>query len=395
MKRKETWILAMLILVIAAALFTLASITPADKTVGKTTTATTVTMATTSRRDVDLVICLDTSGSMSGLIESAKQKLWAIVNELATANPKPYLRVGLYHYGNSGLDRETGWVKRLCPLTENLDEVYEKLFELRTNGGEEYVARVVRAAVMDLEWSTQKNALKMIVVAGNEAATQDPKYKLHDICKDTISKGVVINTIFCGAVETGRNTGWSDAARWSDGQYAAIDQNNGTVAISTPYDKKMLKLNKKLNKTYVGYGSAGQAGKARQAANDANAAKCKPETAAGRVAAKASGLYKNTDWDLVDAAKSKKVDVAKIPAKELPKNMQEMTVGQRKEHIAVQGKKRIELQKEIKDLQARRVKYQKKEMAKKGLSESKSFDGNLRQAIREQGQKKGMTFEQK
>jgi len=43
-------------------------------------------------RHVDLVICLDTSGSMSGLIESAKQKLWAVVNELARARPRPRLR---------------------------------------------------------------------------------------------------------------------------------------------------------------------------------------------------------------------------------------------------------------------------------------------------------------
>ncbi len=33
--------------------------------------------------DVDLVICLDVSGSMNGLIDSAKIRLWDIVNELA------------------------------------------------------------------------------------------------------------------------------------------------------------------------------------------------------------------------------------------------------------------------------------------------------------------------
>ncbi|MCP4378978.1 MAG: VWA domain-containing protein [bacterium] len=78
-----------------------------------------------SARHVDLVICLDTSGSMSGLIQSAKQKLWAVVNELATVKPKPVLRVALYHYGNSGLTAENGWVKQLCPLTTDLDKVYE------------------------------------------------------------------------------------------------------------------------------------------------------------------------------------------------------------------------------------------------------------------------------
>ncbi|MHC4652135.1 MAG: hypothetical protein ACYTES_14940 [Planctomycetota bacterium] len=43
-------------------------------------------------RTVDLAICLDTSGSMSGLINAARQKLWAIVNELALAEPTPKLR---------------------------------------------------------------------------------------------------------------------------------------------------------------------------------------------------------------------------------------------------------------------------------------------------------------
>ena len=42
-----------------------------------------------ARRDVDLVIALDVSGSMEGLIESAKQRLWDITNELARARPVP------------------------------------------------------------------------------------------------------------------------------------------------------------------------------------------------------------------------------------------------------------------------------------------------------------------
>ena len=76
-----------------------------------------------SDKHIDLVICLDTSNSMDGLVESAKQKLWAVVNELATAKPRPNLRVGLYQYGNDGLNAETGWVQQLCPLTDDLDSV--------------------------------------------------------------------------------------------------------------------------------------------------------------------------------------------------------------------------------------------------------------------------------
>ena len=49
---------------------------------------------------IDLVVCLDVSGSMNGLIDSAKIKLWDVVNELAKVKPTPNLRVALYSYGS-------------------------------------------------------------------------------------------------------------------------------------------------------------------------------------------------------------------------------------------------------------------------------------------------------
>jgi hypothetical protein len=41
---------------------------------------------------IDVAFCLDTTGSMSGLIEGAKQKIWTIVNTVNGAQPKPVLR---------------------------------------------------------------------------------------------------------------------------------------------------------------------------------------------------------------------------------------------------------------------------------------------------------------
>ena len=59
--------------------------------------------------DIDVVICLDVSNSMDGLILSAKNKLWDIVNELAKIKPTPNLRVGLYSYGHNSYDAKIGW----------------------------------------------------------------------------------------------------------------------------------------------------------------------------------------------------------------------------------------------------------------------------------------------
>ncbi len=348
-----------------------------------------------SDKHIDLVICLDTSGSMDGLIESAKQKLWAVVNELATAKPRPNLRVGLYQYGNDGLNAETGWVQRLCPLTDDLDSVYAKLFPLKTNGGTEYVARVVRSAVNDLDWNMAKDTLRVIYVAGNEPATQDGKFGLQDICKSAASKGIIVNTIFCGGVEEGRRTGWQDAATWADGQYASIDQNSGTVVVATQYDKKLAELGAKLNTTYVAYGSAGSAGVANQTAQDTNAGSLNAPAAAERAVAKSSGLYRNVGWDLVDAARENKVELDKVPEKDLPANMQKMTPDQRKQYLAAQAKNRETIQAEIKDISAKRDAEVKQKMAAQGLDESKSMDNAVRASIRVQAEKKAFTFEKK
>jgi Mg-chelatase subunit ChlD len=351
-------------------------------------------VAPEARRTVDLVICLDTSGSMTGLIESAKQKLWAVVNELATARPRPKLRVALYHYGNSGLDPKTGWVKQLCPLTDDLDTVYGKLFALKTNGGTEYVARVVRAATNELNWNPDRKTLRIIFVAGNEPATQDEAtFKLQDVCKAAVSKGIIVNTIFCGADATGRRTGWSDAAAWADGTYASIDQNRGTVVIATPYDKKLAELSAELNKTYIAYGAKGGKGLANQLKQDKNAGALNAPAAAQRASAKASGLYHNAAWDLVDALTEKKVDLAKIKDEELPEPMRKMTLDERRAHVETMRKQRVALQSQIKDLTVKRDGHVKKEMEAKGLDDKAALDRALRDTVRTQAEKAGFQFQ--
>ena len=74
-------------------------------------------------RDIDVAALLDTSGSMDGLIESAKIKLWAIVNDLAKIQPTPTPRAGPYQYGNDGLPHDTGWVRTESQFTNALAEV--------------------------------------------------------------------------------------------------------------------------------------------------------------------------------------------------------------------------------------------------------------------------------
>jgi hypothetical protein len=276
------------------------------------------------QKRVDLVIALDTSSSMDGLIDSARQKLWDVVLLLGKAKPQPIVRVGLISYGNDGYDSGVGWVRKDAELTTNLDDVYAKLFALHTNGGTEYVARAVHAATTQMAWDQSRDTLKIIFVAGNEPANQDPIIPVERAVADAREKGIFVNSIYCGSDSAGEAVGWRDVAGRGSGQYAAIDQNH-VVAIATPMDGELQRLSGELNKTYVGYGRNGVEAAANQAAQDKNAAASGAPVAAARAAAKATSVYRMDEWDLVDAARHHEKDVKKMATEELPKPMQTMS----------------------------------------------------------------------
>ena len=51
---------------------------------------------------VDVVFVLDTTGSMGGMIEAAKEKIWSIASNMASAQPAPEIRIGLVAFRDRG-----------------------------------------------------------------------------------------------------------------------------------------------------------------------------------------------------------------------------------------------------------------------------------------------------
>lgn len=345
-----------------------------------------------ARRTVELAICLDTSGSMDGLIEAAKLKLWDIVNDLALATPTPRLRVALLTFGNDGHLAEDGWVRVDSPLTEDLDEISRQLFALRTNGGTEYVGRVLREAGEQLEWTPSDSTLKLVVVAGNESADQDQTFRYADVCKGLISRGIMVNAIYCGNPADEIAPGWREVALLADGHYAAIDHNNGNIVIASPFDDKLAELSSTINRTYLAYGEKGAWGATNQAQQDANAQTLNSAVVAARCQSKGSALYSNEHWDLVDACRSAAFKLADVKDEDLPEPMRGKTLEQKQAIVADMAAQREAIQKEIADFSARRQAYVNEELKKHQSEEDRSFDTALRKAIRAQAMSKGFEF---
>jgi von Willebrand factor type A domain len=347
--------------------------------------------AAPAAKPVDVVICLDTSNSMDGLIASAKIKLWDIVNDLAKVQPAPDLRVALYSYGNDGYDRARGWVRKELDLTADLDEIYRKLNALTTNGGEEYVARVCRDALAEQKWSADPSALKIIFVCGNEPASQDRTVTLNSVGDKAKSQGVIINPIFCGPAGHKDATDWKEFAVMAGGRFASIDQDRGSVAIATPFDKELGDLSSKLNTTYLAFGRQAQEKAANQAEQDLNAAKLSASAAASRATTKGGALYRNAEWDLVDHLKEDpKFDVTKVPEADLPEEMRKLKPEERAAYVKKKADERAAMQKQIAEVSGKRDGFVREYQKKNPSAAEKAFDAAIRQMLREQAATKGL-----
>ncbi|MHC4923821.1 MAG: vWA domain-containing protein [Planctomycetota bacterium] len=341
---------------------------------------------------VDLVIALDISGSMNGLVDAARTKLWEIVNDLGMANPTPRLRVAVVTFGSGSHEAAAGWTKVQTDLTEDLDLVSERLFALKTGGSKEYVGRALRVSLDSLTWSPEKGSLQLIVVAGNESADQDREVPVAEEAKRCISRGIMINTIFCGNPADGVAPTWKDVAKLADGHFASIDHDNGTVVVETPFDARLTELGTAMNGTYCAFGKKGQWYASNQVIQDDNANGSNSQTAASRAVMKGSSNYRNSHWDLVDAAQQEDFDLSKVEEKDLPEALRKMTLEERKAHLDKLRTERKRISTEIARLNEKRVAYIDAEMKKAAKDPSKSFDFAVRKAGREQAGARGFTF---
>ena len=343
-------------------------------------------------RQIDVVIALDVSNSMDGLIDSAKQRLWDIVNELGRAQPQPVLRMAILSYGNPNYGAEAGFVRVDLPFTSDLDAVNKTLFEFRTNGGDEYVARAVNTALNDLTWTSDPGALRVLFVAGNEGANQDPQLSAHLVSELAAGKGVIVNTIYCGDESDAEASGWRDVAASTNGIFASINQHAAAVAnISTPMDEQLASLNEDLNDTYVAYGKAGAAAKENQIEQDKVVAAMSAPAMASRAQTKASGFYDTVSWDLVEAVQSGK-SLDDVAVEDLPKEMQEMEAEDRSSYVKQKAANRDEIQEEIQALANKRRDYIKKERAKRADADEKGLDEVIQEGLQALAEEKGFTF---
>ena len=330
------------------------------------------------RPRVEVVFALDTTGSMSGLIDGAKRKIWSLVDFISSAEPRPDVRIGLVAYRDVG----DAYVTRFYDLSSDLDGVFQNLSSFEAGGGgdtPEHVSKALSDAVERTHWSSGKNVIKLIYVVGDAPPHVDYNdgYDYKSLALKASHLGIRVNAIRCGDdAETERY--FAEIARAGQGQFASIAQSGGMADVRTPYDDKLAGLNRKLMETAVGYG------KDRDLRSRLAGALAAPTTVQadraslfGKISKALGGSARNDD--LVEAYGSGGLAaVAAIPAADLPAEVAAMAPPARADYVAHKKAERDEVLSEINSLAAQRQRFLK---SKPAASRADSFDERVRRSI--------------
>ena len=346
---------------------------------------------------IDVVFVLDTTGSMSGLIQAAREKIWSIATTMASAQSAPEIRVGLVAYR----DRGDAYVTRVVDLSSDLDSMYATLMDFQADGGgdgPESVNQALYDAVHKVSWSQQAGTYKVVFLVGDAPPHMDYQddVKYPATLSAAKQKGIVVNAIQSGA-QSDTTPAWQQIATLGAGHYFQVGQSGNAVAIATPFDEKIAALSEKMDDTRLYYGSGEEKEKQRRkmAATDKLHAASSIESRARRAtfnASKSGAANFLGEGELVDEVSSGRVDLSSIDMDQLPEPMQAMAPAEQAAIISETAERRNELKRQISELTEKRAAYLDKKVEDAGGARD-SLDDQIYRAVREQAGKLGMSYE--
>jgi len=328
---------------------------------------------------VEVAFVLDSTGSMGGLIEGAKEKIWSIANDIITRKPTPEVRIGLVTYRDKGDE----YVTRRFDLTDDIDAVFKNLQSITADGGgddPESVNQALHEAVTDLSWSQTGKTAKIIFLVGDYPPhmdyPDDVKYPV--TAREAVKRGIIIDTVQCGDVAETTPV-WKEIARLADGSFVALAQSGNMTAMTTPYDEEIARMSAEIGSTVIPYGDAGKQEESRSKV--AKAAGAPSTVAADRAAYNlaSGGKAIQGTGDLVEDFREGRVDLGRLPLKELPVELQGLSPAQRKAYVASRQAKRDTLNALLAELSEKRAAYVLKE--RRAAAGADSFDTKVSEII--------------
>lgn len=368
---------------------------PPDKPPGQVTHLTRPPIAEQTPK-IDVVFVLDTTGSMGGLIEGAKEKIWSIASSMAQAKPAPLIRMGLVAYRDRGDD----YVTKVVDLSDDLDSVYATLMDFQADGGgdgPESVNQALHDAVNHMSWNSDQQTYKVMFLVGDAPPHMDYQddVKYPQTLAKAVQQGITVNAIQCGN-DSSTLPIWQQIAKLGSGQSFQVDQSGGAIAIATPYDEHIASLSSSLDETRIYFGTEQQraAKQSKVAATDKLHAEASVAVRARRAVFNASASGERNllgEQELVEAVTEGKLDLKDIDSDMLPAPLQAMAPEEQLALVKEKADRRDQLQRQIAELAEERDAFLKKKREELGTSYD-AFDDKVYQAVKMQAEEKGLVY---
>lgn len=346
---------------------------------------------------IEAVFVLDTTGSMGGLIETAKEKIWSIATTLAQAEQAPEIRMGLVAYR----DRGDAYVTDVVDLSSDLDTMYGRLMQYAADGGgdtPESVNQALDAAVNRISWSQDPSSYRVIFLVGDAPPHMNyqGEARYPEIVQAATAEGIIVNTIQCGDMPQ-TVAPWTEIAHLGNGRYLKVEQAGGAFAVATPFDDEIAELAAELDKTRLFYGNEDQMtelrGKVAATERLTDVATTGSRARRGVFNATDSG-HRNLfgDQDLVENVTKGDVSLEDIPEEELPEGFRELKPVEQQQRIEDLAGRRSELESRIDALAKSRSAYIDERVAEEGGAED-SLDRQLYDTVKDQAAPAGISLE--
>lgn len=330
---------------------------------------------------IEVAFVLDTTGSMSGLIEGAKRKIWSVANSIVDINPNADIRMALIGYRDIGDE----YVVRLHDMSADIQGLYGDLTKFQADGGgdgPESVNEALETAVEDVQWTSRDDTRRIVFLVGDAPPHMDYRGAQYpEIIRQARQNGIIVNTIQAGEDPETREF-WQEMARLGDGSYFALPQDGGQVHVySSPYDDQIIELQRRIDKTAVPYGNRADQEKLRGKIATRAAAPAEVQVDnSGFYSKKAAKELVTGGGDLLDDVRNNVKSLDTVPAAELPDEMKTLSKDELKAAVEERTKARSALEGEMAALVKKRDVHVADEM-KKRPAEPDSFDRQIMQGI--------------
>ncbi|RYZ37622.1 MAG: VWA domain-containing protein [Myxococcaceae bacterium] len=351
-----------------------------------------------ARPEIEVAFVLDTTGSMGGLLEGAKQKIFSIASRIAKGKPTPHLKLALVAYRDVG----DAYVTKRFDLSDDLDAVFAELRKLQADGGgdsPEHVGRGLGEAVSLLQWNQNREVMKVIFLVGDAPPAQrEAAWDFKLWSKRAKERHIVVNTVRCGG-DDATEVSWRYVAKLTDGTFDSIDAAGGMVAVATPFDAELSRVNAELaSKTlYAGRKEAQAMNRARaDAMKDMSA-----EAAADRISymktsrSVGKGGAAAAEVSSAPAAIGGAVDLlekptalASIQDDELPAELQGLKKEEQSAKVKQLAGERKALEQQVAKLATERDQW----LTKNAPTKEDAFDANVMKSVKTQAAKFGVKY---